>query len=154
MQSLIEPLVVSWGWHPEIPAASKFVQEQEWQGTRDIAAYLSVPAAIEFMRAHDWDAVRAECHEIARYARGVMTEWTDLEPPSPDSRDWFAQMISLPIPQCEPKALKKKLYDEYKIEVPILTWENRHWARVSIQGYNTRADVDTLCRALRDVFKT
>ena len=54
VQHLVEPLVVSWGWQSEHPTASRFIDEQEWQGTRDIAAYLSVPAAIQFFRDHDW----------------------------------------------------------------------------------------------------
>ncbi len=162
MQSLVEPLVVSWGWHPEKITGPKFIQEQEWQGTRDIAAYLSVPAAIEFLHAHNWELVCAKCHEIVRYARETITALTGIEPVSPDSSmepndgsfQWFAQMISLPLPQCEPLVVKQHLYDEYKIEVPIITWNNRHWVRVSIQGYNTRADVDALCDALRDVMLT
>ena len=56
VQPLVEPLVVSWGWQPESSTllsldsngSSPFVLQHEWQGTRDIAAYLSVPAAIEF----------------------------------------------------------------------------------------------------------
>lgn len=159
MQSLVEPLVVTWGWRPEKPGPSKFVQEQEWQGTRDIAAYLSVPAAIEFMKEHNWDQVRSDCHELVRYARMAISEVTGLEPLSSDSWNepdgssfqWFSQMISLPLPRCNPEILKQRLYDKYKIEVPIITWNNRHLIRVSIQGYNTREDVDVLVSALKEL---
>ena len=50
-------MVVSWGWKPPLTPAlsqgeregpSRFVEGNEWQGTRDPAAYLSVPAAIQF----------------------------------------------------------------------------------------------------------
>src|SRR5712691_10980583 len=58
-QSLLAPLVVSWGW------PSGFVEEQQRQGTRDIAAFLSVPAAIEFLREHNWPAVQRACHALA-----------------------------------------------------------------------------------------
>jgi isopenicillin-N epimerase len=149
LQNLIEPLVVSWGWRPETPARSKFVQEQEWQGTRDIAAYLAVPAAIEFMHAHHWQAVRAECRALGRYARETISSLTGLSPLSPDADEWFSQMLSLPLPPCNPALLKQLLYDEDKIEVPILTWQNRHLLRVSLQAYNTRAHVDALVAALR-----
>jgi len=54
-QPLVEPLVVSWGWQSDTPGPSRFVDEQEWMGTRDVAAYLATPAAIEFMAAHHWD---------------------------------------------------------------------------------------------------
>ena len=48
MQPLLQPLVVSWGWQSEKPGPSRFIDEQEWQGTRDIAAYLAVPTPIAF----------------------------------------------------------------------------------------------------------
>ena len=65
VQPWLEPLVVSWGWETEKPGPVPFVDWHEWQGTRDIAAYLSVPAAIEFQQGHDWDAVRRRCHALA-----------------------------------------------------------------------------------------
>jgi hypothetical protein len=148
VQDLIEPLVVSWGWQSETPSESRFIDEQEWQGTRDIAAYLSVPAAIEFMHAHDWRRVRAECHKLAQHARQRISAITGLEPLSPDAPEWYAQMVSLPLPPCDPKHLKQQLYDEYHIEVPIITWNGRQLVRVSIQAYNTREDVDALANAL------
>ncbi len=151
MQFAVEPLVVSWGWRPKKPGHSKFVQEQEWQGTRDIAAFLSVPVAIQFMRENNWEQVRVQCHELARYGRTAISELTGFEPPSPDSPEWYSQMVSLPLPECNPELLKQRLYDEYKIEVPILTWNNRHLIRVSIQGYNTREDVDALIVALKEL---
>ena len=74
VQHLLEPLVVSWGWNRGDEVAglldlgvntSRFIDEQEWQGTRDPAAYLSVPAAIQFQAEHDWPRVRQECHACA-----------------------------------------------------------------------------------------
>jgi isopenicillin-N epimerase len=150
-QSLVEPLIVSWGWHPEKITGTSFIQQQEWQGTRDIAAYLSVPAAIKFMQEHNWDLVRADCHKLAQYARAEISKLTGLEPLSPDSPEWFSQMVSLPLPRCNPELLKQRLNDEYRIEVPILTWNNRHLIRISIQGYNTREDVDALVAALKEL---
>jgi selenocysteine lyase/cysteine desulfurase len=38
--------------------------------------------------------------------------------------------------------------DEFAVEVPIVTWRERPFIRVSIQGYNTRADVLQLLAAL------
>jgi isopenicillin-N epimerase len=149
VQPLTAPLVVSWGWESETPSGSRFIDEQEWQGTRDIAAYLSVPAAIEFMQAHNWERVRSECHELARYARRGISQLTGLEPLSPDSPEWYAQMVSLPLPPCNPDVLKQRLYDEFCVEVPILTWNERQLIRISIEGYNTQADVEALVAALK-----
>lgn len=151
MQHLVEPLVVSWGWEKEKPGTSRFVDEQEWQGTKDIAAFLSVPAAIEFMHQHNWDKVRSDCHELTRYARRTISKLTRLEPLSPDSSEWYSQMVTLPLPHCDPEVLKARLYDEYQIEVPLGGGNGRPSIRVSIQGYNTQAEVDTLVTALGEL---
>jgi isopenicillin-N epimerase len=149
MQHLVEPLVVSWGWEAEKPGPSKFVDEQEWTGTRDIAAFLSVPAAIQFQRDRDWPRVRRECHELVRYARQQVSSLFGLPPLTPDDEQWFTHMSALPLPPCDLDALKRRLYDEYHIEIPVIRWNDRCFVRISIQGYNTRADVDALVAALR-----
>ncbi|MCZ7572054.1 MAG: aminotransferase class V-fold PLP-dependent enzyme [Ardenticatenaceae bacterium] len=148
VQPLLEPLVVSWGWQSETPGSSRFIDEQEWQGTRDIAAFLAVPAALEFLATHDWPRVQRECHELARTARRQISALTGLEPLTPDSPDWYAQMVALPLPPCHGEVLKQRLYDEFAVEVPILSWNGRQLVRVSIQGYTTPGDVDALVTGL------
>jgi isopenicillin-N epimerase len=144
---MIEPLVISWGWLPD----STFVSRNQWQGTRDITAFLSVPAAIEFQGEHDWDTIRAGCHELARAARTQLAELTGLTPISPDSPDWFAQMITLPLPPCDPEMVKQRLYDEFCVEIPLVTWNNQNYVRASFQGYNTADDLETLVAALAQI---
>jgi isopenicillin-N epimerase len=151
IQDTVEPLVVSWGWESDAPGASQFVDYHEWQGTRDIAPFLAVPAAIQFFEDYDWPHVQSQCHELVRYAREKISALTGLTPITPDSAEWFAQMAALPLPDCDGAWLKEKLYDEFKIEVPITTLGDRQFIRVSVQGYNTQADVDTLIAALGDL---
>lgn len=156
VQPMLEPLVVSWGWEPEqttllsldTAQVSPFVLQQEWQGTLDIAAYLSVPAAIEFEADHNWPQVRQECHELLRYARQAIGDLTSLEPICPDSEEWYMQMAALPLPRCDAGELKRRLYDDYRVEVPIIEWGGRQFVRISVQGYNVKADLDALIAAL------
>jgi isopenicillin-N epimerase len=61
-------------------------------------------------------------------------------------------MASLPLPLCDPKKLQQQLLDRYRIEIPIITWNERPFARISVQGYNTQADVETLVAALEALF--
>lgn len=158
VQHLLEPLVVSWGWNRGDGASgllalgditSRFVDEQEWQGTRDPAAYLAAPAAIEFQEEHDWARVRVECHELLREARRRIEELTGLPGICPDSPEWYSQMAAFPLPPCDAAALQRRLYDEYRVEVPIIEWNGRQLVRVSIQGYNTAEDVEALLQALQ-----
>lgn len=60
-------------------------------------------------------------------------------------------MATIPLPPCDAEELKRRLAerDEYRVEVPIITWGGKQFVRVSVQGYNTRADVDALVSALK-----
>ena len=171
VQHLIEPLVISWGWNrderPPLPPGEgwgegRFVDENEGQGTRDLAAYLSVPAAIQFQAEHEWPRVRAECHELLREARrrivgaGLVPAQGDhkgrpYEPICPDSPEWYAKMAAFPLPPCDGVTLQRRLYEEYRVEVPIIEWNGRQFVRVSVQGYNTTEDVEAPAGVLREV---
>jgi isopenicillin-N epimerase len=151
-QHLIKPLVVSWGYEPEVPGASPFIDQQEWVGTRDVSAFLSVPAAIKFQEKHDWNKVRDVCHELVRHAQGSICEITGLAPLHPDAESWYCQMASAPLPaDTDLTRLKSRLYDEYRIEVPVMEWNGMKLIRISVQGYNTKREVDKLCRALSNL---
>ncbi len=154
---LLDPLVVSWGWRSEKPGPSRFIDEHEYQGTRDLAAFLAVPAAIEFFKEHDWDAVRQECHAVvtdARRAIGSVTGLPAICPETrPDGSPWFVQMASVLLPPCDPEAFQQRLREEFQIEIPVWNWNNRQLLRVSIQGYNTRSDVDALVHAIRSLIQ-
>jgi isopenicillin-N epimerase len=142
---MMQPSIISWGWSNE----ASFVSRIQAQGTRDLAAFLSVPAAIEFQAEHDWDAVRRDCHALAVGLVERMTALTGLPPIAPEN--WFNQMVALPLPPHDTDDLKRRLYDNYRIEVPLGTWNERQFTRVSIQGYNTQSDLDALVNALADL---
>jgi isopenicillin-N epimerase len=155
LQHLIEPLVVSWGWRPRDPWSTPFIDAIQRQATHDISAYLSVPAAIGYQRERDWDAVRQECHELARLARFGIAEITGVEPLVADDPRWFVQMSTLPLPAgADAARLKQRLYDEFRIEIPSTTWRAVPCLRISVQGYNTRGDVQRLLDAVRTCLPT
>jgi isopenicillin-N epimerase len=54
-----------------------------------------------------------------------------------------------PLPPSDLSILKQRLYDEYRVEVPLIQWKDRQFIRISVQGYNTRSDIDVLVDALR-----
>jgi isopenicillin-N epimerase len=151
VQSLVEPLVVSWGWKPEpsFTTGSPFVDVLQWLGTRDPSAALAVPAAIRFMKEHDWPAVSLECHALLREAMRSIAAHTGLEQFYPAGAGLFYQMGAVPLPPIpDPSAFKKRLYEEYRIEIPCFEWNGRPLLRISVQGYNTPDDLDRLIEAL------
>ena len=150
-QPLIEPLVIGWGWgaHRTLSFGSDFLDYTQWLGTNDLSAYLSVPAAIKFQEEHNWTAVRQQCRNLLTDAMHRIGNLTGLSPLYPDDKGFYHQMATIPLPQlADTEAFKMQLYQAYKIEVPIVTWNGRHFIRISVQGYNTQRDLDRLVEAL------
>ncbi|MFN7035099.1 MAG: aminotransferase class V-fold PLP-dependent enzyme [Bellilinea sp.] len=152
VQHLIEPLVVSWGWESETPGESSFIDYLEWSGTRDISAFLTVPDAIQFQRQLDWNALRLKCHQLAALTRRVIEEVIDQPALYPDDPLWYMQMGSVPLPNgIDPLAVQERLYQEFKVEIPVTHWRNQHFIRFSLQIYNDESDILTLKKALSDI---
>lgn len=151
-QGLIEPLVVSWGYGnaPGFGTGSRFVDLLQWTGTHDPAAYLSVPAALEFMRENNWDEVRRDSHRLLAEALADLQALAGIEAPYPPESNFYAQMAITRLPaRADLPAWKTRLYDEFKVEIPLVEWHGHKFARISIQAYNTRADVEALLNGLR-----
>lgn len=152
VQHLIEPLIVGWGWGEDrtITFGSDFLDYLQYPGTRDFAAYLSVPEAIAFQETHHWSAVRQLCHELVEEAVGRINRLTGLPSLYPEpAGDAFSQMAVAALPPiADLSAFKKQLYEEFRVEIPCVQWRQRQFIRISIQGYNSEADVDALLAAL------
>ncbi len=149
-QPLLDPLVVSWGWEGEMPGPSQFLDYFEWPGTFDPAAYLSVPAAIRFQADHDWPQVRAASFALLGDLRQEIVDLTGLPPLAPHSPDFTGQMVSLPLPAAwgDPASIKSRLWDDFRVEIPVMTWNGQTLIRASIQAYNSPADGERLLKAL------
>lgn len=154
VQARIEPLTVSWGYESEHPGDSPFIDLQEWTGTRDLAAFLAVPDAIRYQQEHNWPERQAFCHALVRSAQQRICALTGLPPLHPDLPEWYAQLAAAPLPtSADLVSLKSRLYDEHRVEVPLIEWNGHKLVRVSIQVYNTAADVDALVAALTDLLR-
>jgi isopenicillin-N epimerase len=151
LQPVLKPLVVSWGWESDHPGESPFIDYHEWQGTRDPAAFLSVPAAIEFQRQHGWPSIRERCHDLASRTRQRINDRTGLSAICPDSPAWFGQMAAARLPDLPVEVLQHRLYDRYRIEIPVQRWNGQPLIRVSFQAYNDASDAEALVEALEEL---
>lgn len=150
MQHLLKPLVVSWGYESLTPSGSTFIDHNEWWGTRDIAAFLTVPMTIRFQQEHAWAEVRSACHHLAVETWKRIHELTGQAPLHSDPEIWFAQMTVATLPaKVDIVALKQRLYDEYRVEIPLIDWHGNKLIRLSVQGYNSSRDTDRLLFALK-----
>ncbi len=147
----IKPLVVGWGWGENCPYQSdtRLQALLEWWGTIDPASYFATTAAIQFQLDHDWDAVRQNCRGILADCLKRIEDLTGL--PSISGKDG---LNTLQIGAAEwpgdwaPEGLQDWLYENYRIEIPVIEWKGRWLIRPSVQGYNEEWELEKLVEAL------
>ncbi|HJM11926.1 MAG TPA: aminotransferase class V-fold PLP-dependent enzyme, partial [Candidatus Marinimicrobia bacterium] len=135
LQETIEPLIISWGSEVD-PSPSPFIYESQYQGTWDPSAFLTVPAAIQFQQEHDWNSVRKRSRALNRETRGRIYEIIDSEPICPNTEEWLGQMVSIITNIENGLDFKRRLMDEYKIEIPVFPWGDKILFRTSFNAYN------------------
>ena len=143
----MRPLVVSWGEEGDDPGPTQFLKNFQWQGTRDMSAFLTIPAAIRFREENHWSDVQANCQKLVEKTADHLKKLLKTTPLFYGFQ-WLGQMVSHPLPVSTPSDLKLILWNDHKIEVPVFEWQDQQFIRVSIQGYNTWADVEKLIYAL------
>ncbi len=148
LQDLFDPLVISWGFNTPKPSHSKFLDNHQLQGTRDYAAFLTIPAAIRFMEKYQWTKVAAESKRLTQNNATRFCELMGTKANSPINDDFIAQMFSIPIKVASPEKVHDTLYQQFGIQVPVLTHEGNHYLRYSIQGFNGQSDLDQLYEAI------
>ena len=154
LQSLVEPLIVSWGWDENSPftSGSDYLDYLEYSGTYDPSAYLSVPAAIQFQEEHNWPEVQGECRQILAVGLQKINELTGLSSVYTSEAEPFVQMAVLRMPHLRDiSEFQAELLKRYSIEAPCIEWNGQPFIRISVQGYNTREDLDALVQALGEL---
>jgi isopenicillin-N epimerase len=157
LEDRITPLVVSWGWKYDSNRAQErdqdgstpFIRSHEFQGTRDPAPWLAMPAAIEFHESIGAKEIQSRDRELACYCREQLRRLPGIEPTTPDDPQLNAALVSYRVRYSEPNRLQRTLWEEYRIETPVLIRSEGVFLRVSTHFYNTHAEVDRLYDALR-----
>ncbi len=143
-QTLIEPVVTSWGWREDhTGTGSQFLERLQLLGTRGQSAFLSVPRAIQFQQEHDWATVRQRCHSLVNVWLEGMAKITG-QPSMYAHEGQYGQLAAalLPPSVTDVAAFKARLYDEYRVQMPGIAWNGHKMLRVSVQGYNDSADIE------------
>jgi isopenicillin-N epimerase len=160
----MQAAVIGHGFNGGWPgSSSRFHAQFDWTGTDDPSARLSVGAAIGVMADHrsgGWDDVRRTNHELAIAGRDIVSEAIGAEVPVPEHMIGSIAAIEL---RAEPgstigrptgpfaDSLGERLHQEWRIEVPVMTWPDPplRLVRVSAQQYNRLDDYRRLAEALR-----
>jgi isopenicillin-N epimerase len=153
-QEMLDPLIVGWGYESVTPGESQFLDYQEYQGTRDISAFLCTPKVIDFLEINNWKTVAKECRQLVFYNYQRFCDLLNTQPICPITDEFIGQMASIPIKTVNPVELKELLFNKYKIEIPVMPLNGNYFLRYSINAYNSQEDLDVLYKALQDIIAT
>ena len=158
-QPEVRPLTISHGASAVRPGRSRFRLEFDWTGTSDPTAWLTVPRALEYLEGllpGGWPALMARNHGLALEGRRLLCAAAGTEPPCPDDMVGSLAAVRLPDGTAEvgwrrPDPLQARLFDDWRIEVPVMSWPAapRRLVRISAQLYNRREHYERLAEALR-----
>ena len=155
LQNRIDPLVISWGYESEgtslLPGNNdktykQFISYHEWQGTRDMSAYLTIPATIKFLNDNNWSSVASKCRETNLWAMKKINQL--LNKTSICSEKFLGQMSSIYLDFKNPIESQINFYKKYNIQIPFIIWNDISMIRISIQAYNSKDDILKLLEAL------
>ncbi len=149
-QNWIKPVIYSWGKNGDDPEPSEFLQDFQWQGTRDMSAFLTIPEIIEFFKSDLKDS-QYYSKKLIQSSYEKFQNILDNDAISIGNK-FLGQMVSHPLPVNMNKNIKKILWEDYRIEIPIFEWNNMKFIRLSIHIYNDEKDIDSLMNALRSIF--
>jgi isopenicillin-N epimerase len=155
----IHPLTISHGANAVRPERTRFRLEFDWTGTSDPTAWMTVPTAIDYLASlvdGGWPALMARNRALALGARRLLCTAAGTAPPCPDEMIGSLASVILPdgatseIAWRRPDPLQRRLYDDWKIEAPIMSWPAppRRLIRIAAQLYNTHDDYVRLAEGL------
>lgn len=154
LQNNIDPLVVGWGYQSESPSKSRFLDYHEFQGTRDISAFLTAPTVIQFLKENHWTEKAKQSKQLILENYKRFCDLLGSTPICPVTNVFLGQMCSIPIKTEQPMVLKELLYEKYKIEIPVMKIDHGIFLRISLNAYNDEKDLETLYSALKEIKTT
>jgi isopenicillin-N epimerase len=150
----LQPLQVSWGWHHDRTrpderdefGSTPRLRALEFEGTRDPCPWLAVPAAIDFQEGLGLERIRGRIAELVGYVRQRLS---GLRPATPANPALCGAMTAFRLPAgVEPASLRRGLWEEYRIEAPVIERPDGNLIRASTHFYNDRTEIDRLAEAL------
>ena len=156
----LQPLQVSWGWRPDRAqldqrdeaGSTPRLRFYEFEGTRDICPWLAIPAAIAFQEQLGFEQIRHHNERLVQYVRQRFAGITalSLAIPTHPAMHGFLTAYRLPA-QTQGPHWRKSLWEDFRIEVPIVERPEGLLLRISTHFYNTEAEIDRLGHAVESL---
>ena len=145
-QAQLHPLVISHG------LGQGFNAELDWVGTRDPTALLTVPAAIDWHNQAGGAKLRDRNASLIETAATALASAWNTEIGSRDGNCAAMKAIRFPLRGDATEQLARDLRAclrmDHKIDVVVVAFADRLWARISAQAYNCLPDYIRLVDAV------
>lgn len=163
-QGKVKPALVSWGGSIAGRQPS-WKDESLWLGTRNPAAFLATAAAVDFFQPEMITQFREHSRSLLDEAVTQISTLTGLPAIEAGEDSRCPSMISLKLPKTGTESeqsptkpaqrdpLQDQLQDRYRIEIPVVHWQEHRLLRVSAHLYNSAAHYERLVEALRAELK-
>lgn len=132
-----------------------YIPEFDFVGTKDYTPFLTLPAAIEYFNAIGYEKLYKHNNTLVLKMRDYLcTEW-EVQPPAPS--DMIGYLATMPCPVAiEPSVSNAKvvhdyLWDNHRIEIPVMYFNNELFWRISAQIFNNENDYRRLCEAGKEL---
>lgn len=158
-QADLHPAVISHGYN-SARERKRWLEEMDWQGTDDPTPWLCVPVALRYVGGlvdGGWPAVRAKNHALAMRGREILCEALGEDAPAPESM--IGTLAAVPLWDAEQSPagsaldldpLQVALFEEERIQVPVVPWPGapKRLVRISAYLYNRVEEYEALAAAL------
>jgi len=154
----LQPLQVSWGWRPDranMDEPDEFgstprLRFYEFEGTRDVCPWLAVPAAIDFQERLGFESIRQRNESLVQFTRERLGGIPGLSLATPRDARLRGYMTAFRLPsQVDAPTWRRRLWEEFRIEAPIVERPEGLLLRVSTHFYNTADEIESLAIAVR-----
>lgn len=158
----LQPLQVSWGWHHDRSrpddrdefGSTPRLRALEFEGTRDPCPWLAVPAALDFQARLGWDRIRARMAELAAVVRRRLDGLAGLRLATPPLPELHGSMTAFHLPPGrDPVELRRRLWEEHRLEMPVIERPDGLLVRVSTHFYNKVEEIDQLAAIIPELVR-
>eukprot|EP00455_Lapot_gusevi_P050524 TRINITY_DN7334_c0_g11_i1.p1 TRINITY_DN7334_c0_g11~~TRINITY_DN7334_c0_g11_i1.p1 ORF type:complete len:216 (-),score=51.72 TRINITY_DN7334_c0_g11_i1:21-668(-) len=149
-QSMIYPTVIS----DEGQGATTFQFHFSWEGTFDYSSYLAFPAAFQFRQQLGDTAIMQYIHNLAVKGGEILSSAWNTDTMMDSSL--IGAMVNVRLPtlnQTLAASLPTRLLNQYNTFVPVYSFQNQFYVRVSAQIYNEESDFVMLAQAILNLLK-
>ncbi len=143
--------------HPETIShnlGQGFEREFAWQGTRDLAAWLTIPESLDLWDRIGLADVQEHNHALCRHGKELLESAWGVAPIQASLRDAMGSMAIVALPESiravfdTPDELMVHLHDVHLVEVPVIDWQGRWHVRISAHVHNEAGDYARLADAI------